>query len=76
MAFNVFGLGKLKGRLDVFKRDHPDVIPFLQSLMGHVQEGAGIELKMTDPDGKEHVKRFTLSRDDVETFHQIRGLWK
>lgn len=76
MAFNIFALGKMKGRYTLFKQDHPDVIPYLKSLVGKVKEGASIEIKMTEADGSESSDKFTLNKNDVETFRQLRNLKK
>lgn len=76
MAFNPFALGKLKGRYTLFKKDHPDVIPFLKSLVGKVKEGASIEIKMTEANGTSVSNEFTLNKNDVETFQQLKALKK
>lgn len=76
MAFNVFALGKLKGRYTQFKADHPDVMPFLKSLVGDVKEGSKIQIKLTAADGTEKSNEFTLGRNDIATFEELKKLKK
>lgn len=61
-------LKEIQKRLDMFNNDHPKMLPFLKMLKGNaVKEGTIIEIRATDPDGKEYVSNIRLTANDVET---------
>ena len=62
----------LKGRVDVFKNDHPNVIAFLSGAQKYVQEGSVIELRITMPAGRKAATNFVVNANDMETIRGIR----
>ena len=69
---NPMKLLALKGRVDVFKNDHPNVIAFLGGAQKYVQEGSVIELRITMPDGRKAATNFVVNANDMETIRGIR----
>lgn len=61
----------LKKKLDTFNSEHPKVQPFLAASASMLEVGTVIEMKVTNPDGREIVSNIRLTPDDVET---LRGL--
>ncbi len=61
-------LNEIKKRLDLFKNDHPKVVPFLEMLKEKAaREGTVVEMRVTDPEGNEYVSNIRLTQNDVET---------
>ena len=68
MALNPMALMRLKGRFEIFRREHPRVLPFLKTVKENaLREGTVMELKFTTEDGKEYVSNIRLTPDDIET---------
>ena len=68
---NPMKLLALKGRVDVFKRDHPNVLAFLSGAERYVEEGSVIEMRIVMPDGRKAATNFVVNANDMET---VRGL--
>ncbi len=61
-------MNEIKKRLDMFNADHPKVLPFMNMLKKNaVKEGTVVEIRVTDPDGREYVSNIRLTANDVET---------
>ena len=72
MAMNPMAMMKLKERLELFGKDHPKVVPFFEMLNREgLKEGSIYEMKVTDPDGKEHVMKMRLNTHDIETIRML-----
>ena len=72
MAINPLALMKMKERLNLFRQDHPRVLPFFSMLKNEgLREGTVFELKARTPDGKEHLMNFKLNNHDIETIHML-----
>ncbi len=73
-------LKEIQKRLDMFNADHPKVLPFMNMLKSKaVKEGTIVEIRVTDPDGKEYVSNIKLTANDVETIKLtdfLPGLFK
>ncbi len=68
MAFNPMLLGQIKNRMDMFNAGHPRFVAFLENIGSQgVQAGTIVELKVTDPDGRERITNLRLTEEDVET---------
>ncbi|MBR3366466.1 MAG: hypothetical protein IKG66_01560 [Lachnospiraceae bacterium] len=75
MAFNPMELLKLKERLDIFRQQHPRVHPFLSEVRGKaLQPGSVLEIRVTDPEGKEYVSNIRVTPEDVETIGLLMSL--
>ena len=75
MALNPLELIKMKGRLDLFSRQHPRFRMFLHELGEKAMvPGTILEIKATTPDGKEYVTNIKLTEDDVQTFDTAKTL--
>ncbi|MBQ1414691.1 MAG: hypothetical protein IJM13_09730 [Lachnospiraceae bacterium] len=68
---NPMKLLALKGRVDVFRNDHPNVIAFLNGAQKYVEEGSVIEMRITMPDGRKAATNFVVNANDMQT---IAGL--
>lgn len=65
---NPMFLMQAKQRLELFQREHPKVLPFLNTIKSQaLREGSVIEIKVTDPEGKEYVSNIRVTANDVET---------
>lgn len=61
-------MNEAKKRMDMFKADHPKVLPFFEMLKEKaLKEGTIVEMRVTDPEGKEYVSNIRLTATDVET---------
>ncbi|MEE1115135.1 MAG: hypothetical protein UHN88_08680 [Eubacterium sp.] len=74
MAINPMQLMKLKGRWDLFRKDHPKFVSFFGAVgAAGLQEGTVLEVKFTSPDGKETVTNMKLNANDLETISMVRS---
>ncbi len=77
MAINPMALLQMKGRLEIFQKQHPKVRAFLHSLREDgLQPGTVLELKATLPDGRERITNIRLTEDDMETIQMLSKLKK
>jgi hypothetical protein len=61
-------MNEAKNRLNMFNKDHPKVMPFLEMLKNNaVKEGTVVEMRVTTPEGQEYVSNIRLTKTDVET---------
>ena len=69
---NPMFLMQAKQRLELFQKEHPKVLPFFNTVKAQaLREGTVLELKVTDPDGKEYVSNIRLTANDVETVRML-----
>lgn len=69
---NPVTLLKMKDRLNIFRTEHPKVSPFFHKVKEHgLTPGSVIELKVTTPDGKEHVTNIRVTPNDIETINML-----
>ncbi len=74
---NPMALMQLMQRWSVFQADHPKFVPFVNAVKDSVmKEGAILEMKVTDPDGKATTTNIKVTANDVETFRMIAELRK
>ena len=72
---NPMMLMQLVQRWSVFQQDHPRFMPFFSAAKETVlTEGSVLELKVTDPEGKEITTNIRVTANDVETFRIISEL--
>ena len=72
MALNPMTLMKLKARFSIFRQEHPKVLPFLKAVSQNaLREGTVMEVKFTDPEGKEYKSNIRLTQDDLETIRMF-----
>lgn len=75
MAMNPMEMMKLAGRLKIFQEQHPKALAFVRDVTQNaVREGSVIELKVTDPDGKDYVTNIRVTAEDMETAQILREL--
>ena len=75
MSKNPMGMMKLGGRLKIFKEQHPRTIRFVTDVAQNaIREGTVVEMKVTDPDGKEYVTNFRVTAEDMETVEMLKNL--
>lgn len=66
---------KFKGAWDIFTRNHPKFMPFMQAISRDgVTEGTIIEIKVTSPSGKEYNTNMRITQSDLELFEQLKGI--
>ena len=72
MAMNPMMLMKLKERLNIFRREHPKVSPFIHSIREEgLEPGSILELKVKKKEGRESALNIRLTDNDVETIQMI-----
>ena len=72
MALNPMALLKMKERLGIFNEEHPKVRPFFHMLKEEgLLVGSVLELKVTDPEGREQVTNIRLTENDLETIQML-----
>ncbi|MDO4648670.1 MAG: hypothetical protein Q4B26_08460 [Eubacteriales bacterium] len=75
MAMNPAMLLQMRERLQIFERQHPKVPMFIKDVGNRAfQEGAVLELKVTDPDGRTYVTNMRVTEEDVKTFSMFKGM--
>ena len=75
MSKNPMEMMKLAGRLKIFEQQHPKMVAFVKDVgMSAFLEGTVVEMKVTDPDGKEYVTNFRVTAEDMETVEIMRNL--
>ena len=75
MARNPMEMMKLAGRLKIFREQHPKTIRFFSDVAQNaVCVGTVIEMKVTDPDGKEYITNFRVTAEDLETVEMLKNL--
>ena len=75
MALNPMEMMKLGERLRIFREQHPKVEGFISNqLLGGLQEGTVIEMKVTRTDGTSSICNFRVTADDLETLSILRHL--
>lgn len=76
-SLNPIKLMKLKGTWERFQSDHPQFTPFLQAVGTRgLQEGAVLELSVTDPAGQPLRYRMTVTAQDMELFRELQDMTK
>ncbi len=74
MAMNPALLLQMRERLQIFEKQHPKVPAFMREVGNRAfQEGAVLELKVTDPEGKTYVTNIRVTEDDVKTLNMVKG---
>ena len=75
MAPKALELLKLKDRLHMFDRAHPNMGRFMTAVSKDPNlEGAVVEIKVTTAAGKDYVTNLKLSKEDVESIGMVRKL--
>lgn len=66
---------KLMNRLKVFQKEHPKALAFIRDVSQNgIREGSVIEMKVTDPEGKDYVTNIRVTQEDMETVRILRDL--
>lgn len=74
---NPASLFKMKGLLDKFNKNHPKVMPFLNTVNAKgITPGTIIEAKVTFPDETEYVTNIKVNEEDLELVQQLAELNK
>lgn len=71
MAVNPMKLMQLKGRFDLFRSQHPKLIPFFRQVAPELDEGSRIEIQITTAAGKTAKCGIRLNADDIETLKSV-----
>ena len=75
MAINPFEMMKMKERLAMFEQQHSRVPLFLKDVGEHaISVGTVIEMKVTDPQGKQYITNIRLTPEDIETIDLMRKM--
>ncbi|MBQ6321232.1 MAG: hypothetical protein IJI24_00020 [Lachnospiraceae bacterium] len=75
MAINPMQLMKLGERYSLFQTQHPLFASFLnQAAARAIKEGSVIEVKVTDPEGKEMVTNLKITPEDMETIEIFKSM--
>lgn len=75
MNMNPMKLFQLKSGIGEFKNAHPKFPLFLKAVSENaLREGAVLECKITDPEGKAYQSNLKLTASDIELIGQLREL--
>ncbi|MCR5785507.1 MAG: hypothetical protein K6G40_07700 [Eubacterium sp.] len=67
---NPMNLLQLKQCVDIFKKEHPKMIPFIKTIgKKGVSEGSVVEIKVVASDGKEYVSNIRMTKNDLHLLH-------
>ena len=71
---NPMQMMKLGERLKLFQSQHPRVLAFVKEVKEHaLAEGSVIEVKVSDPAGREYVTNLRVTAEDMETVRMVDG---
>lgn len=74
---NPMHLLEIKTQLEHLRRNHPKVLPFIQAVnSAGICDGAVIELRVTQPDGREYITNVRVSEDDLSCIRRLTELAK
>ena len=77
MPVNPLALIKLKEKLEVFEKQHPKMIAFINQVgKNAITEGSILEMKVTRPDGKSYVTNMKVTAEDMQLFEMFGELKK
>ncbi len=66
---------KLASRWKKFNEEHPKVVPFFRAVSDRgIEAGSVIEIKVTDPQGREYVSNIRVTGDDMETVQMLKNI--
>ena len=71
---NPMALIKVKGLIDKFSSNHPKGVLFLKNCGRELREDSIVELKITNPEGKEMCTNMRITKEDIELFQQIKDI--
>jgi len=72
MNINPLKLMQMRESFDRFTTDHPKVVPFFQAVMNDgISEGTVIEIKVSNPQGKNYVSSIRVSAQDMEMLRSL-----
>lgn len=71
---NPFAMMKIKDSFTRFCNSHPGVVQFVQTVGPRIQAGYVLELKVTDPDGKESVTNMRVTQEDLDLLKQLKEM--
>lgn len=72
---NPASIFKIKSAWEKFASNHPKFPMFLQAAMASgIKEDYIIEVKITDPEGKQICTNVKLTESDMELFHTLKDL--
>lgn len=75
MSKNPMEMMKLAGRLNIFKEQHPRTVQFVTDVATTgIREGTVVEMKVTDPEGKEYIANFRVTAEDMETVQMLMSM--
>ena len=75
MAMNPLELMKLAERYQIFMSQHPKMGAFYRDVITQaIREGSILDIKVTDPDGKEYFTNMRLTKEDMETIEILKNL--
>lgn len=75
MAVNPMEMMKMAGRLKIFEEQHPKALAFVRDVaQTGIREGSVIEMKVSDPDGRDYVTNIRVTAEDMETIQILRDL--
>ena len=67
-------LMQLRKRFEIFRKEHPKMIPFLKKVQKEAYtEGSVVEIKVTSPEGKEYVSNLKVTANDIESLNMLLG---
>ena len=75
MNFNPMAIMELQQKFNIFKQEHPRVLPFFNAIGSSSMEvGTIIDMKVTTPDGVEKQCNIKVTQNDIDTFNAIMNL--
>ena len=72
---NPMAIMELQQKFNVFKEEHPRVLPFFNALKDHTPEvGSVFDMKITNPDGTEMQCNIKITENDLELFRALMNM--
>lgn len=77
MKNNPKDMMEFANRMNLFQQQHPKTVAFAQEIMQQgIQEGTVVEMKVTEPNGKEYISNFRVTSDDMQTLEMLKNMQK
>lgn len=73
---NPMKLMQYKEMAERFRQNHRKVEPFFRAAVNSIRAGSIVEIKVTDPDGKELCANIRVKPEDMELLREVREFEK
>lgn len=73
-SMNPMAMMKIAAMIEKFKSNHPKVFPFFKEAGSRIEEGAIIEISITDVHGEKLTSNIRVTADDLEMVAALKEM--